>query len=223
MKSGTQKLYVYANDISGGPLQVSGGWDVVGVVGENEISSVSVIPLSGEAIGFHECTVGLPVGIGFVKIYNTDTDVMVTPTYHDIDTTVYTADDVYGRFLASTGIRLASNLLNYSFTTVANDDFYETITVDAPISAYGGDGATISGWSFIFASDTPAISGSAFVADDIQRIINLSIPKESLPESLLNDAASVTINFHVQGTSPSGKVKTVAQIALKILEDFTDG
>jgi hypothetical protein len=94
-KAGPKNYTVYVTDISGAPVTGADmGWMVTGRV-NTEIIDSGVIEEIGN--GFYFSTITAPNGTGFVKISNTNTAWIITPSYFVIDDNINDTDDIFAQ------------------------------------------------------------------------------------------------------------------------------
>jgi hypothetical protein len=92
-KAGPKNYTVYVTDISGAAISgASTGWLITGRV-NTEVITTGVVTEIGN--GFYFANINAPNGTGFVKISNTNTTYIITPSYFIVDDNVKDTDDLY--------------------------------------------------------------------------------------------------------------------------------
>lgn len=92
-KAGPKNYTVYVTDVSGAPLSgISAGWLITGRVNADVITDGVVEEIGN---GFYFATIDAPNGTGFIKISNTNSALILTPSYFIIDDNIHDTDDLY--------------------------------------------------------------------------------------------------------------------------------
>lgn len=92
-KAGLKNYTVYVTDVSGAPVTgISSGWLITGRV-NTDIITTGVMEEIGN--GFYFASVDIPNGTGFLKISNTNTSLVLTPSFFIIDDNIHDTDDLY--------------------------------------------------------------------------------------------------------------------------------
>lgn len=110
-KAGPKNYTVYVTDISGSPkLGITTGWMVTGRVNTDIISSGIVEEVGS---GFYFASIDAPNGTGFVKISNTDSSLIITPSYFTIDDNYHDTDDLYAQQdIISANVNTVKNIVS---------------------------------------------------------------------------------------------------------------
>lgn len=226
MKAGTRYFAVKAVDISAiGVPGITGGWEYDGNVSGEELDFASVDVIETSGAGWYLHGINLPVGDGYLTITHTNPLYDIQPeSYVVTDVQSHDDDDIYARFLDNSTINTTPySLANVTYQVYANDDFIEPMTVNASAlgEQYGGNGTDLTGWSVDVASTTVPVTGAISITDEVTREVLVNIPKAQLPSSLIVDPATTfNINCQIQGTSPTGKRKTVGKFTIQLLKDY---
>lgn len=92
-KAGPKNYTVYVTDISGAAkVGVITGWQVTGRV-NTDLITTGIFEEIGN--GFYFATIDAPMGSGFIKISNTDSSLIITPSYFVVDDNTKDTDDIY--------------------------------------------------------------------------------------------------------------------------------
>lgn len=231
-EAGEKYFYTFVTNVSAGEpvdtLEKSDFSLVWKLDGDYEnTASISVESISAQP-GLYEIGLVSPAGVGAVSIKPTSASYVSEPQIFGMDYDTYRTSQVYSRLTAPVGITQSQLRTSaFSFSTYANDDWLEDITIQerAVPATYGGDGTTLTGWdNYTFVSDTEGISGVATVQDNAARIVRLEIARTSLPDALIPvGSTSVSHTFHLQADSPTDLHKTIADVKLTILRDYNTG
>lgn len=230
MKAGSTKIYVEVNDISGAPVALDTGWDIVGVVGGEEISTISVTALSGDKLGFHECDVFLPAGVGFVKIFNSDDNYFVTPSFYDINNTSYDEDDIYGRVVIATSATSLPIVPSARYNRIVisakeGDDISEIIQVPErwrPLTGWTNISVEAYPEARLTSTTTPAITGTyeATVLNETDGTVEVLIGKDVTTAQVPDKVQSTIIYADLHGDDPDGKRRTLSELNITLRRDF---
>jgi hypothetical protein len=180
-------------DISGTAVtNISGGWSVLGQIGNSLITSLVSSSESSAGNGWYLHTVNLPYGSGFISIKNSDPSLYFSGDYVIDSVSVYSVDDVYSSLSRVTGQITTTNIGTYE-------------AIDA--------GLVKAGSSSIVAYQVP----SAVTTVDISAFTDLSMQLRSdvalisggtgtglLGSALLNITAPDTVVITVPGSITSG-------------------
>jgi hypothetical protein len=220
--AGSNNYTVYVVDVSGSKVaNISGGWVYSGNIGGTTLNfaGTTVSPISADA-GIYIHNINDIAGTGYIRIQRPP--YTVNSAYNNfgefpVNNTTYDADDIFGRFLASTTVNAGSSTATVSYSSTCNDDFIKTISIDTTKidTGYGLASASISGCSFSVGSTTPLITGGS-VTIETQTAVLVNIPKALLPSSL----AKTSIPLDLQLISPTGKKLTVLKMTLNMLQDY---
>lgn len=94
-KAGLKNYTVYVTDISGAAMTgISSGWLVTGRVNTDVISTGTVEEIGN---GFYFAAVDVPNGTGFLKISNSNSSLIITPSFFIIDDNINDTDDLYAQ------------------------------------------------------------------------------------------------------------------------------
>lgn len=228
MQTGLRGFTVYVTNLGVATPGITGGWQysgsvtTLGVGQELNFSGVTTYQSSGA--GFYVHSINLPVGDGYVQIKNSNPAYNISPNFFQFnDVENYDNDSIFAKFLNSANVNVTKFALdNQIYESYANDDFIQDFTISSSVlpANYGGNGTDLTGWTLNVASTTVPISGSIVTTSAINRLTTVTIAKTQLPSSLITTGESVNLQLQIQGTSPTGKRKTVAKFIINLLKDY---
>lgn len=234
MQAGNSNFPILVTNISGSPVLglSTVNFDIDGQVGTTIINS-GTVTASLSADGYYLVNVDIPVGQGFLKVSSISASHYVTPTFYNIDATLYDADDVYAS--------IARQTLDITQVAVSS---YETQEIgpfkqgdDWVINYIIPDSVTtsISGYSNFKASlwdDSilTSVSGSEGYIGDFT--LTIDVPTKSV-QMKLDDTYTVNLVSEglteeyyysdLQATDTGGNKITLAEFSILARRQFTRG
>lgn len=169
MQSGTNILPIYVANVSGNGVigLTTSDFSVKGYVGSTVLDTAT-IAASPSANGYYLATVSIPVGQGFISITPTNTNYSVSPSFYDIDATLYDVDDVYSSIARQTLDITQVSVTSYEAQNIGPFKEADDVVIDYVIP----DSVTssISGYSnfkaSLYSADVlTSISGAGKIAD----------------------------------------------------------
>lgn len=231
MNSGTNYLTALVTDISGNAITglTIASFDISGQVGTTGIYGATAVT-SANVPGYYTIQLDIPLGQGFVQVKPTDPNYFVTPTFYDIDTTIYSEDDIYASIIRQSLDTTQTAVTSYESQNIgpfkAGDDIEFTYVVPDAVAV------SISGYTNFKASlfsdaILTSVTGSGYIgdfavtADTSSKIVTMSFPASS--STLLVDEGNVEQYYYsdLQATTNTGKNKTLAELSILLRRNFT--
>lgn len=231
MKAGTHTFPILVTDVSGSPVNGLASYEFVvgGQVGTTLIDT-GTITSSLSADGYYMAAVSLPVGQGFLTVSPTATALSVTPSFYEIDSTLYDVDDTYAA--------IARQSLDITQTAVSS---YESQSIgpykegDTWIITYVVPDAvapSISGWSNFKASlfdDSilTSVTGAGFIGNftlavnTVTKTVVMTLAASSTSQIIAEGNTEEYFYSDLQATDDSGNNRTIAELSILARRNFT--
>lgn len=219
------KDYVFTiTNISTGSLvpNVSAGFSVLIVNdGVGSWASPNISSISG-APGYYICSQNAGAGTGAVIVQNISAGYQIKAAPITFDDNLADTDTINGRLLSSGTSSYNPSLIQTTgpFGAYTGTDFVELITIPTTLVGpeYGGDSATLTGWSTTVGSTTPFISGgTATISDPTNRVVTIQIARALLTPALFTGGqTSVSFPMDVVGHSPTSLRRVLARFTLNL-------
>jgi len=235
MQAGTNSFPFLVTDISGSPITglTSINFTTYGQVGSTLLNIPTISEsLSGE--GYYIATLDIPLGQGFLAIESdAPSSKFITPTFYNIDATIYDTDDVYASIARQTLDITQVAVSSYETQQIGpykqGDDWIinyvipDSVAVD--ISGFSNFKASLWNDSIL-----TSISGSAGYIGDFT--LTVDTPSKSvvmkLDDTLTVNLVSegLTEEYYysdLQALNASGDKVTLAEFAILARRQFTRG
>jgi len=224
MKYGNNTVSFLVTDVSGSDVSGLTGFTVQGIVGNTPIESATITNISG---GVYNASFNVPViGQGFIRFINSPHTVY--PALFNIQTEMYSTDDVYASIARQTLDITQVNISNYETQSVGpykeGDDVlidYVVPTAIAPsLSGYSNFKASIYNSEVLTSA-----SGAGWVCDFIINSVSNNTVQLLMPAisgATVSDGLTEEYFYSdLEAKDEDGYKKTLAEFKIKLRRNIT--
>ena len=229
MKADLNTFDFLVTDISGANYIPTGTWSISGNISDSIISTYDSITAISGSPGFYRVGLYTPIGLGNISLHNSDVSAFITPDFYTVEVTSSSVDDVYSKLVRydidQISLGIVGNYEQIAFTMKEADSIY--IEYVAPSTT-----PNISGWTWKaqLRGDSALISGGAGLLGDLTVVVTDESTKAflitgatTLTDNIIpSGSVSTTVYSDLQGTSPTGRRLTVAELTITVNREFTE-
>lgn len=230
MQSGLNSFPVLVTDISGAKITglTQGDFIVSGYVSETVIDAGTITEAPSSA-GYYNVLINIPVGQGFVSVSTSASNFSITPTFYNVDATIYDTDDIYATVARQTLDVSQVSLTNYETQDIGpfkegDDVVIDYVIPDAITTSISG----YTDWkaSLYDSEILTSISGAGYIKDFVLTVntttksIKMVLP--AITGGMVAEGLTEEYFYSdLQATTNEGYRKTLAEFNLKFRRNFT--